>query len=263
MFSGLLFDARDGGPIHSVNKGAKRGGGPSLVSYKAAQGVKGSKYVSFPRAAFEGATLKRLREINPAEVMPDGSAAANRVSALRGRELELEAQVEKLKAELIKGDEIAPLVEVLRTVEADRQRVVEELAVARREAASPLVTALGDCATLADALVTADNPAEMRTRLRAALRRAVAGIWCLFVDRGPVRLAAVQIRFAGNDSERAFLIWHKRGYGNAAEKRAATWGVLSAPMEPGALDLRDAKDVAKLEKELVKLDLSVICGSET
>ena len=258
LFSGLLTDARDGGSLHSVNKG-KKNSGPSLVSYKAAQGVKGAKYVSFPRETFEAAVLSQLREINPADVMPEGSAATDRVSSLRGRELELESRIERLKAALVSGDEIAPLVDVLRTVEGERVKVVEELAVARREAASPAGAALGEFKTLADALAEAENQTEARTRLRAALRRAVESIHCLFVARDPFRLAAVQVQFAGG-ARRLYLIQHRRGHGSqAAIKRAASWSARSfADDVPAAttIDLRKPADAAKVEKLLERLDIT-------
>lgn len=258
LFSGLLTDARDGGPLHSIDKG-KKNAGPLLVSYKAAQGVAGAKYVSFPRATFEAAILSRLREINPAEVLPEGSAATDRVAALRGRELDLEERIRKLKAELRTGDEIAPLVEVLRELEAERLEVVEELAVARREAASPVGAALGECKTLAETLAGAEDQIEARTRLRAAIRRAIESIHCLFVARDPVRLAAVQIQFAGG-ARRLYLIQHKRGHGSqAAVKRPATWSAYSfadAAPAADAIDLRNAKDAAKVEKLLERLDLT-------
>ena len=178
---------------------------------------------------------------------------------LRGRELELEARVEKLKASLLTGDEIAPLVEVMRTVEGERLKVVEELAIARREAASPVAAALGECKTLADIIGTAADPADARTRLRGVLRRAVEDVRCLFVARGAYRLAAVQVQFTGG-GRRVFLFWHRRGHGSQSGSRPAAWGVVSAAAVAGRdkFGLADPRGVAAWERFLNKLDVTAL-----
>ena len=278
IFSGLLKDARDGGPMHVVNKGMKEragakrdkpmkrgtrtGGGPAIVSYRAAQGVAGAVYVSFPRDTFEAAVLSRLREINPREVMPTDSPAADRVDVLEGKLSRLEARRDEIQAELIQGGDLAPLVTVLRVVEGEAKATADELAIARREAASPLAVAWSECRSLLDAINSAPDQEEARTRLRGAVRRLVSDVLCLFVDRGGVRLAAVQFRFVGGTADRVCLIYHRRGHGNGNTKhsRPPTWGVLSAaiPPEAGAFDLAEARDVAALDSFLNKLDVSTL-----
>jgi hypothetical protein len=141
---------------------------------------------------------------------------------LKSREASLESRIEKLKAQLVGGDEIAPLVDVLRTVEAERLKVVDELAVAQREAASPTVTALGDTKSLVDMLDAADDPNEVRTRLRGALRRAVESVRCLFLTHKQDRLAFVTVAFSGG-KQRMYALWHTPPKANAAKRAPGRW----------------------------------------
>ncbi len=255
LFAGLLHDARDGGSLHQVHKGEKSGG-PALASYRAANGVKGTKYVSFPLEVFERAILSCLREIDPHEVLPGGNGAADRLLALTGRLADVEARVEQVKAQLIDGGDVPALADVLRTLETRRAALAEELAEAQRQAASPLSAAWGEAKSLLATLDAAPDPEETRLRLRAALRRMVEGIWCLFVARGALRIAAVQIWFAG-DSCRDYLILHKPATGGSVGDRPARWGVYSMASiaAPGARDLRKPAHAKKLEAALAVADL--------
>lgn len=259
LFAGLLRDARDGGTLQVLDKGAKSAG-PALVNYKATMGVRGTKYVTFPLGTFEDAVLsKLLREIDPREVLPERDGAADRVSALVGEVDEVRRRIERLKAALGADDDIKAVVEKLREWEEREAELTAELSLARQEAATPLDGAWGEYKSLAEALAKAGNSVETRTRLRAALRRIVSTIWCLFVARGQDRLAVVQIRFEGG-AHRDYIILHEAGHGNASAKRPARWSArsLKLPGLPGELDLRRPADVAALEKALAGLDLGAL-----
>jgi hypothetical protein len=97
---------------------------------------------------------------------------------------------------------------------------------------------------------------EARVRLRAALRRIVEGVWCLFVGRGRQRLAAVQIWFTGG-ARRDYLILHRPAQGGALAPRPADWWVRSLASVPqaGDLDLRKRGDARELERVLEAVDL--------
>ncbi len=258
-----MHDARDGGPVHLISRGIKgpKGGGPALASYRACNGVRGARYVSFPLEPFEQAVLCRLREVDPREVLPGGADdAASAVLALAGRLAETEGRIEAVKAQLLAGGDLAPLVDVLRSLEAKRVAEAGELAAARREAASPLASAWGECRSLLDALARAPDPDEARVRLRAVLRRVVAGVWCLFVNRGTKRLAAVRVQFSGG-AHRDYLVLHTPALGGSAGRQVTgrAGGVRPARTEvrsfasagaPGEFDLRDPAQAAKLRAAL-------------
>src|SRR5262249_16104991 len=153
-------------------------------------------------------------EIDPREVLPHGNDAADQVLALTGKLADIEGRVEKVKAQLIDGEEFAPLVDVLRVLDGNRSETVEALAEAQRPSASPLSNAWGDCQSLLKMLAASPNPEETRTLLRRSIRKITDGIWCLFVVRGATRLAAVQMWFVGG-GHRDFLIVSKKAQGGS------------------------------------------------
>jgi DNA invertase Pin-like site-specific DNA recombinase len=254
LFSGLLRDARDGGPIHRFTR--THPVPPALVSYQAMRGVPGSRFVSFPLKVFERAVLSRLHEVDPREVLPREDPAAGRVLALSGKRADLEARIGKVKAKLLDGGDLDSLVDVLRSLEAKLTVATEALAEAQREAASPLAGAWGECKSLLDVLDAAPDPTVARLRLRSVLRRLVAGIWCLFLHDGLWRIAAVQIWFTG-DGHRDYLILHRGAGGGNVPRRepVLTVSSLAEKTAAGPLDLRKREDAERLDRELGKLSL--------
>jgi DNA invertase Pin-like site-specific DNA recombinase len=247
IFAGLLRDARDGGSVQLVNKGAK--GGRVLTSYRAAQGVAGAKPVSFPFDTFEHAVLKCLREIDPRAILPHDKGA-DRAAAVAGRLAEVTDETEKVKARLQLRYSDA-LADVLERHESERKRLADELVEARQEAAVPLAEAWSDCRSLLDALDKAPDQNDARTRLRAAIRRITESVWCLFVGHGADRVAAVQVYFTGG-TRRDYVILHRPAKANAAARTKSEWWVRSmADTAPGPFDLRKHRDAARLEKALL------------
>ncbi|HEY2910004.1 MAG TPA: recombinase family protein, partial [Gemmataceae bacterium] len=205
LFSGLLRDARDGGPLHQVNKGRKSPG-PHLVSYRAAQGLPGTQYVSFPLKAFEEAILRELRDIDPRQVMPSSEGdAGNLVASLTGHQVEIEGKIAKVNAAMLTGGEFDAGLEILRSLDADLKVVKADLAIALQQAASPIEAAWGKVRSLSDAIRKSNDINEARTQLRSAIRAGVESIWCLFLGGRPERLAAVQIFFRSGQ-HRSYVI---------------------------------------------------------
>jgi DNA invertase Pin-like site-specific DNA recombinase len=255
VFQGILFDARDGATLQMQEKG-KKGGGRILVSYKAIHGVEGSKFVGFPFDTFEAAVLSCLREIDPHEIL-NGDTGPDETLALAGELARVEARIAELEAELLEGD-VAALAKVLRQLEAQKKDLAEKLAEARHKAAHPASEAWGECQSLAAAVDEAPDQEEVRVRLRAALRRIVEGVWCVFLGRGPFRVAAVQIWFAGGKRHRDYLILHQRAIGGAICTRPAGWRCwsLADVARPGKLYLRNHPAAAlALEKVLAAVDV--------
>lgn len=256
VFAGLLRDARDKGTLQLVNKG-KKTSHKTLVSYRATQGIEGSQTTSFPFDVFERAVLSCLREIDPADILPRSDRGADKALSLTGRLAEVDAEIEKIKARLQKKYSDA-LADVLDRQEGERKSLSDQLNEARQEAASPLGEAWGQCQSLLDVVETMPDAEEARVTLRAALRRIVENIWCLFVARKSRRLAVVQIHFAGGSRRRDYLILSQPALGGSAGTRPASWWVRSFAEVPevGSIDLRQPADVAKVEEFLQGLDLS-------
>lgn len=266
IFGGLLTNAKTVGPLHV----SRRTGTRYLISYYAKIGREpgpSGRGVAFPQEVFEEAVLSQLHEVKPRDVFPDPGAGADRVMALTGRLDAVRGRIEKLKAAMDVDDDIKSAVDKLRQWEGQEAALAAELALANQEAASPAARALGECRSLIDALRTpGDTPgvlAEKRVRLRAAVRRVVTGVWCLFVARGLDRMAAVQLWFEGG-AHRDYLIHYRPGHAVKAGGRKAGWSVrsLKLPGKRGELDLRRPADVAALEKVLAEQDLAELTAEQ-
>jgi DNA invertase Pin-like site-specific DNA recombinase len=254
LFTGLINDALSGGSVHLVDKGKR--GGKRLESYKAAQGVLGTHYATFPFESFERAVLSLLREIDPKSVLPRLDNNADESLAIAGRLAVIESEIEQNKRRLRSrySDAVA---DVLETHEAEAKALMVKLAEARQREASPLNEAWGEYRSLLDILETAPDPEEARVMLRAALRRIVQSIWCVFVGRGAVRLAGIQVWFAGG-AHRDYLIVHRGGSGGSVGNRPAQWWARSLPsdMAKRGLDLRRKRDAKALSKFLTDVEVS-------
>src|SRR5262249_34270038 len=116
---------------------------------------------------------------------------------------------------------------------------------ARKRAAHPLSESWGECLSLSDILEAAPDQRDARLRLRSALRRIVDSIWLLVVARGHVRLAAVQIWFAGGKRHRDYLVLHRAPRSNGRKRKEGGWLVesLASAFEADDIDLRQPADV--------------------
>ncbi len=254
LFTGLIHDALNGGSLQMMNKG-KKGGGRLLVSYKALQGVPGAEAVSFPLDLFERAVLSKLKEIDPRDVLPRRKrGGGDKVAILAGKLAEADRQIGKLKARL-KVRYSDAVADVLQQHEAERKELGGKLDEARREAAAPLDGAWGECKGLIDA-IDADGSGDARVRLRAALRRVVEGIYCVFAaPRGRWRVAAVQVRFAGG-AHRDYAILYRPTVRSPFGDRDAVEEVANHKWEEpgGSLDLRQRADAAVVAGMLESCD---------
>jgi DNA invertase Pin-like site-specific DNA recombinase len=257
VFAGLLYDARTGSTLNVANKGA-RSSGRVLVPYQAQECPDAGPVTSFPFDSFEAALLGLLREVKPAEVLPPQEAGRDETVALSGRITDLEGEIEKVKGRLRQRYTDA-LAEVLEQHEDEMKALAGRLAKAREKAAAPVSEAWGQFRTLVQAVEGAPDPEEARLRLRAALRRIVEAIHCLFVGRGRDRLCAVQVWFK-DDGHRDYLILHRRATGGSVGTRPARWWARSlAEVAPGDLDLRRREDARTLAEALAAVDLAA-CG---
>jgi DNA invertase Pin-like site-specific DNA recombinase len=207
LFAGLVTDARDGRPMNVLSKGRK--GGPDgnggrhdkrvLVSAGARRGEAGSKYVSFCYSAFEGAFLQELAELTPAAVLPAEHEpnGEDEVTELSGRLGELNHKIESVKKRVLLDPDIESLADALKTLEQEKKTVAGQLDRAKANRDYAGAERLGEAQTLARMLddCPADELAELRSRVRAALRQLVKNVVVLVVARGTARLAAVQCFF--------------------------------------------------------------------
>jgi hypothetical protein len=223
LFPGLLRDAGDGSHLHQIDRGLK-GGGRCLVSSAALRHEPGASRVPFPYPVFEAAILSQLREVKVQEVLGRADEP-DEVMVLSGQLREAEDGIAALEADLDENGESPALFKRLRQREAQRVELAAQLAQARARAAHPLSESWGEAQSLLNAVVSAPNQLEARTRLRAALRRVVQSVYCVFTGgRGQAHLAYVQVFFEGGRS-REYLVCHVPANGNGNYLKPAKWAV--------------------------------------
>jgi DNA invertase Pin-like site-specific DNA recombinase len=251
LFAGLLRDARDGGSMYYFRPGR---GKPTIVPVGAKYG-RGSLWSSFPAGAFDSAVLSMLAEVTAAAV--GGNDESGRmVEALAGRVAELDTLIRQWAAKMDDPNTVDIVAAKLAEFNGKRKVLAEELAEAQREAASPLAETWGEFRSLAD-MMKADPSDELRVKVRAALRRSIDSVHCLFVGTARVRVAAVQVWFRGEAHHRDYLLRHSytNGKADGRNKWSGRTEVLSfADAEAGPLDLRKRTDVAKVLKVLRSLE---------
>jgi hypothetical protein len=254
LFAGLLVDARDGGSLtykHLRNRPA------TLIPVGAKQG-RGTRWSSFPAGVFEDAILSKLAEITGAEIWSQGGAG-QKVEELAGRLAEVKDLVSRWTAKMDNPNLVDTVAAKLAELNVKQKALAEELADAQREAASPLSESWGEFRSLTG-LLARNKSDELRLKIRAALRRSVESVCCLFAGsaRGSgERLAAVQIFFRKSAEPRMYIVQFRPPRGNGHTHQDGKWRVKSSASAPvlGRLDLRQREHAVQMELVLSALNL--------
>ena len=205
LFNSLMADARR--PVSGFNIG-KQANGRGVHKYVLVAYLTGRGHChSFPVGVFEAALLGSLSEIDPRDVVADRDDGAGQVLALTGRVESLTRRIEQAEAELDDGD-LKVLAKKLRQWTDEKAEAEQALAAAKARVASPTAEAWAELWTL---LGRAADPAEtaLRLKVRAAVRRAVTRMTCLFIGTTRWRMAWVQVEFADTGYRRHVNIIHR------------------------------------------------------
>lgn len=253
IFAGLLIDARSGSAYMAAQKDGKNKSNRVLVTHASTEG-RGPCW-SFPVATFEAAVLTLLKEISPADVLP-GDDRPDETAALESERAVVREEITAIAEDMARRYS-KTLAAVLERKEVRLAELDAQLSTAKAEAARPAAEAWGDMLTLADLLATAEDPVDVRLRLRLAVRRNVEGARLLVVPRGRDRFCAAQFAFSGGVVRR-FLILHVAAGKNRPGDWEA-WSFASAGVSD-SFDLDIADDVGRLVGVLEALDVDVIRG---
>jgi DNA invertase Pin-like site-specific DNA recombinase len=220
---GLIRDALSGGTYRIA---IRRGRNEVLIRSKAVAGFPGEEARSFPLPAFEKGVLSMLREINPEDVLPREEGSEGGTRELESELAAVRAELVELRADLDANGYSRTLGQRVRELEGQEAGLKAQVDKARLKDARPVGEAWQEFGNLVDVLDRAEDPADARLRLRAALRRVVEGVWLLVQPQGHDRLAAVQVRFVGG-GERQYLIWHRRPRSNGKVREEGWYRTLS------------------------------------
>ena len=238
--TGLLKHAIDGGSI-----GYKHAdGGATMIPIDVQRGCGSGRWTSFPAAAFERAVRSKLAEVTTGDITGEDKSA-EKVKGLRGQKVELEALVKLWTAKMDVPAIVDKVAAKLAELDGQLKKKNTELAEAERDAANPLANAWNEARTLAGMNPDHDTD-ELRVNIRAALRRCIEGVYCVFVTRHRTRYAAVRVQFR-TGAHRDYLVTAV-DRGRRCSVASHTW-----PTESGPLDLRNPGDAKLVETALTKL----------
>lgn len=241
IFAGVLHCPEDGGAYHltSWKYGSEKI--RALINFRCSEGF--SQHKSFRYDYLEAAVLKELRELKASDVT--GRRGPSRAALLAAEVTKLESEVAALERDLEKDGESPAVARVLRKKE---QRLIEargERAAALADESHPAAESLGEVQTLADVLATADDPDDVRVKIRAALRRLVKRAGMYVIRSGIDRVAVVQFDFT-DDTRRLWVILQKQALRPGGRLiREGGWVAMSGLLESsafGRLDIWNADD---------------------
>jgi DNA invertase Pin-like site-specific DNA recombinase len=252
VFKSLLKHARDGEGFLLHNKGT--GDRPELLLVNNTGNDGRTNCYTFPYPIFEKAILRRLREVNPADVLPKEKEAPSKVDVLRARLVNVRQDMARIKEDLKEGYSKG-LASVLRDHEATEEGLANELQEELARSVKPASRAWKEFPDLAAVVEDSEDPEGARLKLRPVLRRVVEEMWVLIVRNKSIQYAAVQVFFVGG-AHREYLVVCQP----AAFRRKGWWTPLALPdvMKPGDLDLRKKGHARRLEKALLSIDTAAL-----
>ncbi len=200
LFTGIVKDARDNASmVLKLRTSKKRALNSYLVSAKAIDKVKGSKFLAIPYSGFEQLMLTWLHEIKPLDLV-DGAPVNDISEQLTTAETELakvNERIAKAKQRMMTDDNFDSLLDMV--AELDKQKAtltseVNKLTVENRNQQDDNLT---DTQSTIELLSkeTGEKLNDLRRRLRAMLAALITEISVMIETKGLERQATVNIQF--------------------------------------------------------------------
>ena len=211
LFSGILYDARTGDTMRLFNASAdERRAGTSrrLASYGASLGIPGTKFLSWKYESLEDAFLSCVNGISKLNVH-EQHGQANRLVAISERLVQVEDKISKVQCRIADEPDCEAFLAVLSQLDKERKSLRVELEDEKARVKGEEQDAQQEFRTVMDLLAATDSPeavAELRSRLRTAVREIVAEVWVLInVHSTQCRSCDVQV-FLKNGRVQEFTI---------------------------------------------------------
>lgn len=240
-FSGLLWDALAGVRIQHKSYNGK----PYLMAGNHLETGCERETPWFRADVFSDALLSGLSEIGAADVFRDPEGF--KIADLSARQADVDAQLLVALERFKKNPQSQVWANQIDALEAEAQKLADELSEARMRAMSPLSEAWQ---TAVEAIKRAD-----RQKLRTAILATVDDIYCVFVRSGSWFVGAVQVRFRGGEATRDFLLKYRPFLGCKAGGKEIPWQgkTLSGVVKLKA-DFRDVEQARAIREALLKAD---------
>ncbi len=195
LFTGLLYDARDGSKMHHNNNGRKK----IVVSYNSLRGL--SKQISFCYEPLEESILCCCRELNSSDF--NGSTSNNSQSSLDA----LEGELKMLENNILKatdkslevGGDFDVILSLLEKLNLKKNQIVDEIEKVKSDMANEQNDSVAEAQDLLDLMEDTQGKElyDLRMRLRNSIKNLISEIHCYIVVRGVRRWAHLQLHFVG------------------------------------------------------------------
>ena len=209
LFTGIIFDARDGYSMLLRSKGSARRGF-YLISSGSVHGKKDVQYVFFPYDPIEEAFLTFLGDELAAELLakgPDGQE--EKIAGLTGKLLDLDRRIQAVQRAVEEEPDYETQLVLLRRLESKKKATSAELEKARQEQTSNDAETLGEARSLRAILAKCppEELPDLRTRLKARIRSLIQSVWVLPEGERRRKVATVQVFFHSGKWVR-FSVYH-------------------------------------------------------
>jgi DNA invertase Pin-like site-specific DNA recombinase len=243
---GLIVDALGGGcflPATRSDGGAHR---RVLLPTASVEGRGTCRSLSLP--VFEGAFLRLLREVTPADVLPH-CTARNESQDIQDK-LDLASASLQTLANLLRVVPSETLARQVADEEAHVKELLARLSAAQARNSDRLSATWDEVPHLLAALERAEDKTEARQRLRVAITAIVAEVRLLVVPRGVCRFAAIGVYFTGG-RHRLYVAYHRPPHQTPQRRTEGWWDAWSyGSNDEPELDLRLPEHVAEMRQAL-------------
>lgn len=223
LFGGLTFDA-DTGCTFVMHYCRPKNGNGKLYAYLCPSSVdKGERKPMYPYPEFETAFLQWVQEVDLDSLNPKDQTG--RLTELQTKLAALSDKLQRISKALAdsEGDEFSNLVELVKSLEGQKQKVSADLEAERQKTARPKIDTADIGAIVRKLRATKNGErADLRRRLRAAVCEVVRRIDLRVVYKGWVRVAVATVRLA-DDTTRMFTVRVRRDQPSVSYSDAHKW----------------------------------------
>jgi hypothetical protein len=233
LFTGLVFDARDGRQMVLRDNG--KPGGKALVSVGAVRGQT-DFVLGFNYDLFEAVMLNFVKGL---ELDPVTDDMAARIEAEEGRLADIDKRIAGVESAALKEGDFDLLLSVARQLDGARTACVERLERLRAEAVARHGAELDEAKDIVSQLESAagEELEVLRERVRAKFRQLVSEIWVLIGSDGRHHRRATVEVYLRRGGKQFFQIEHR----STGPNRGTEIATMKDGCEPFAIDLRQVR----------------------
>ena len=185
------------------------------MSSAAKRGLGGKKYVSFRYDIFEKYFLRFVKQLKPADLLPHSvDTTETDISRIEGEIADTTNRIGVVRNRITTDPDFSALLDILRDLEQRQQNLTDQLDKLHQQGRRNDRETIKETKSIVDMLAEAEDPTDLRTRLRAQIRQLVDGIqfqpFTAKMDGQEWRCMIAAIRFRSG-AERRLVVAYRRG----------------------------------------------------